>query len=407
MIIRRRRCFRLMASWTIIGISALIVFQFTTSLTKLIEKLAIKASHNLRGHTTTFTYAFDINTTSKNIYFYNPEFFHPVEDWVFDTWGTEKKLEGCPVSQCIFTRGKVRMDKIDAIIFKPRNMVSCPPSKPPGQVWIFAEFESPNNYFEKKCFYDLKNKVNWTMTYRRDADFTLEHGYFRKSNKPKYSDKELDDIFAKKNRTAVVFISNCRTYSKRLAFVKLLQSYGVQVDIFGSCGTRLPSCDDDLRYRACFNISGSLKPDCFSEVLPRYKFFLSLENSLCFDYTTEKSLHRIMQHPIIPVIRDGSNASLFHPPHSYLKTDDYKSVKDLARHMEILANNKTAYLEYFKWKQFYYTEDMYKEWKSAFCQICERLNNPGSYKRIYGDIAAWHMSPRGKFACHNATDLDT
>ncbi|XP_033746960.1 alpha-(1,3)-fucosyltransferase C-like [Pecten maximus] len=297
------------------------------------------------------------------------------------------------------------MDKIDAIIFKPRDMGKCPPSKPPGQVWIFAEFESPSYYFQTKCFYDLKNKVNWTMTYRRDADFTLEHGYFRKRNKPKYSNKELDDIFARKNKTAVVFISHCPVKSERLKFVKLLQSHGVQVDVFGSCGKILKQCDNKLRYQACFNISGVLQPDCFNFVLPQYKFFLSFENSLCLDYTTEKSQHRVMQHPIIPVIRDGSNTSMLHPPQSYINTDDYKSVKELAEHMKMLADNKTAYLEYFKWKQHYYSEDMYLEWNAAFCRICERLHNPDNYRRIYGNIAAWHISPRGQNACYNPTDL--
>ncbi|XP_033746961.1 alpha-(1,3)-fucosyltransferase C-like [Pecten maximus] len=342
----------------------------------------------------------------KNIYFYNPRFFNAFGDWILDTWGTAKKFEGCPVSDCIVTKGNITMDKIDAIIFKPRDMDKCPSSKPPGQVWIFAEFESPSYYFKTKCFHDLKNKVNWTMTYRRDADFTLEHGYFRKGNKPKYSNKKLDDIFARKNKTAVVFISHCPVKSERLKFVELLQSHGIQVDVFGSCGTILKDCDNKLRYQAGFNISGILKPDCFISVLPQYKFFLSFENSLCLDYTTEKSQHRVMQHPIIPVIRDGSNTSMLHPPHSYLNTDDYKSVKELAEHMKMLADNKTAYLEYFKWKQHYYSEDMYLEWNAAFCRICERLHNPENYRRMYGNIAAWHISPRGKNACYNVTDLN-
>ncbi|XP_069139341.1 alpha-(1,3)-fucosyltransferase C-like, partial [Argopecten irradians] len=342
----------------------------------------------------------------KNIYFYNPEFFPVFDDWIVDTWGTGKKFENCPVSDCIVTKNKnISMDKVDAVIFKPRAMRYCPPKKTPGQVWIFTEFESPTYYFQKKCFYALKNKVNWTMSYRRDADFTLEHGYFRKSSKPKYNQKDLDEIYAKKNKMAVAFISNCKARSKRHEFIKLLQSHGIQVDIFGSCGTKLKECDNDLRYRACFNISGSLEPDCFVSVLPKYKFFLSFENALCWDYTTEKSQHRVMQHPIVPVIRDGSNTTIFHPPHSYLNTNDYKSVKELAQHMKTLANNKTAYLEYFKWKQYYETEDMFFEWNAAFCSICERLNNPEKHRRVYRDVAAWHINPNGKQACHNASDL--
>ncbi|XP_069109924.1 alpha-(1,3)-fucosyltransferase C-like [Argopecten irradians] len=341
----------------------------------------------------------------KNIYFYNPKFFHVFTDWILETWGTSKKFEKCAVSSCIVTTGTVPMENIDAIIFKPRDMRYCPPTKPPGQVWIFAEFETPNYYFQTKCFHALKSKVNWTMTYRRDADFPIAHGYFRKRIKLKYSQKELDDIFEKKHKTAVVFISHCPVVSKRLQFIKALQSHGIQVDIFGSCGRRMQKCDNGGRYKNSFNVSGLVKSDCFSEVLLEYKFFLSLENSLCLDYTTEKSLHRVMQHPIVPVIRDGGNASMFHPPHSYLHTSDFKSVKELAEHMKMLSGNKTAYLEYLKWKQNYYSEDMFSDWNSAFCSLCERLHNTENHRRIYRDIAAWHISPGGKQACHGPTDL--
>ncbi|OWF38041.1 alpha-(1,3)-fucosyltransferase C-like [Mizuhopecten yessoensis] len=366
-------------------------------------------SHSTDATNWTITLRNMTNTTGKqikNIYFYNPQFYHVFNDWISGTWGTSKKFEGCPVSECIVTKGKIPIEKIDAIMFKPRDMSYCPPIKPLGQVWIFVEFETPNYYFRTKCFYDLKNKVNWTMTYRRDADFPVAHGYFRRGNKRKYSQKDLDDIFAKKNKTAVVFISHCPTVGKRLQFIKLLQSYGIQVDVFGLCGTKtLKDCGNEDRYKASFNVSGELKPDCFGTVLSQYKFFLSLENSLCMDYTTEKSLHRIMQHPIIPVIRDGSNASIFHPPHSYIHTSNYGSVKELAQHMKMLSANKTAYLDYFQWKQHYHTEDMYKEWNSAFCRICERLHYPEKYRRVYRDIAAWHISPGGKHVCHGPMDL--
>lgn len=208
------------------------------------------------------------------MYFYNPQFYHVFTDWILETWGTSKTFEGCPVSDCIVTKGKVPIEKIDGIIFKPRDMGYCPPYKPPGQVWIFAEFETPNYFFQSKCFYDLKNKVNWTMTYRRDADFPIAHGYFRRGSKRKYSQKDLDDIFAKKTKTAVVFISHCPTVGKRLQFSKVLQSYGIQVDVFGLCGTKtLQNCDNKDRYKASFNVTGDLKPDCFGTVLSEYNFF--------------------------------------------------------------------------------------------------------------------------------------
>ncbi|XP_069128868.1 4-galactosyl-N-acetylglucosaminide 3-alpha-L-fucosyltransferase FUT5-like [Argopecten irradians] len=279
-------------------------------------------------------------------------------------------------------------------------------SKPRGQVWIFFENESPNYFSKKQCLPAMNNKINWTVTYRRDADFTITYGYFRKSTKPKYSLGHLDGIYAKKTKTAVVFMSNCDTFSKRMKFIKSLRSHGVDVDIFGKCGKVLDKSDNKGRFQSVYNISRTLTPDFFPSVLARYKFYLSFENSLCLDYTTEKSLHRVMQHPIVPVIRDGSNTSLFHPHHSYINTEDYKSVKDLAQYMKKLANDKTAYLEYFNWKRYYYTDDLYIEWNNVFCRMCERLHNPESFRRIYRNITSWHMSPGGKNACYEPTDLN-
>ena len=55
--------------------------------------------------------------------------------------------------------------------------------------------------------------------------------------------------------------------------VKELQKY-IDVDIYGACGTKVCSYKNE--------------EDCRQMAAKNYKFYLSLENSLCLDYVTEK-----------------------------------------------------------------------------------------------------------------------
>ena len=58
------------------------------------------------------------------------------------------------------------------------------------------------------------------------------------------------------------------------------------------------------------------------------------------------------------------------PPHSFIHVEDYDDVQSLADHLHYLANNSTAYSEYFWWTQYYEV----KETKRA-CDTCQFLND--------------------------------
>jgi hypothetical protein len=143
-----------------------------------------------------------------------------------------------------------------------------------------------------------------------------------------------------------------------------------------------------------------------------YKFYLSLENSLCADYVTEKFFGP-MHHNIIPIVFDlhGHHEKLA-PPHSYINAAQFPSVRHLADYLIELDHNDTLYNEYFWWKKHYVIRDISVDAalraanaqenetkirksvveKLAMCQLCQRLDDERrnySSNKIYRSITDW------------------
>jgi hypothetical protein len=82
------------------------------------------------------------------------------------------------------------------------------------------------------------------------------------------TDEKIIKTFERKSKTAAWFVSNCNLQtSLRNELTKDLQKLGVEVDIFGACGTLQTPKDNVYE---------------FLEL--NYKFYFSFENSLCEDY---------------------------------------------------------------------------------------------------------------------------
>ena len=117
-------------------------------------------------------------------------------------------------------------------------------------------------------------------------------------------------------------VSHCTTDNYREKYVKKLQEY-IQVDIFGHCmGQECPKGHKDT----CFNLA------------EEYWFYISFENSNCYDYITEK-LWRTVEMPVIPIVMGGGNYTRDAPENSVIDVNDFASVKDLADYLIYLTNN--------------------------------------------------------------------
>ncbi|XP_069101396.1 glycoprotein 3-alpha-L-fucosyltransferase A-like [Argopecten irradians] len=353
------------------------------------------------------THRNDKHTSNELILFWEPKFWFG--DWIGNQLDTSDVFKKCPVSTCVLTKNRLTLHKADAVVFRQWSLNECKRKTKRGQVWIVFEHEPPTRFF----FRELKthcnfNLFNWTMSYRRDTDFTLNYGLFSNASYP-YDKRALHTTFKSKTKTAVAFISHCRDQSNRLQYIQKLRSHGIDVDVYGSCGNL--SCHSGLgimaNKKAVWNVSMNfeMQRDCFGVLDSEYKFYLSFENSLCEDYVTEKSLHLVLRHDILPIIRDGSNRSLFHPPNSYLDTKDFISVKALADYIKLLSHNFAAYERYFHWKKYFSVENISAVLQKNLCEICKRLNDQRKYQRVNRNMVASFRS-RNPISpvCHAPTD---
>ena len=129
--------------------------------------------------------------------------------------------------------------------------------------------------------------------------------------------------------------------------------------------------------------------DCHLRISREYKFYLSFENSLCEDYTTEK-LYHIFQHqmPIVPVVRGAPNVKNYIPNDTYIDTHDFKSANELAEFLKEVGGNKEKYTGYLKRMSMFTSVGHEESFQRSMCDICELLNKP--FRNPYPlNIPAW------------------
>ncbi|ESO93199.1 hypothetical protein LOTGIDRAFT_175583 [Lottia gigantea] len=253
-----------------------------------------------------------------------------------------------------------------------------------GQIWIFAVFESPMfSYSQEFNNAILKDKINWTMTYRHDSDIPAPYGIVKKISG---QSKNYTKIMAEKTKLAAQVVSHCSTPSLRERYVKSLQKY-ISVTVYGRCGPEK---------------QGSKDTNLFQKIEKSYKFYLAFENSLCRDYVTEKFFIR-QNSSIVPIVRGDGNYQHFYPNNSYIDVRDFKSISDLAKYIQYLDRNDTAYIEYLKAKENYVlTGGTPYNVVEPFCQMCKMVNNPDKYRNSYSNVQDWYSNG----ACRNPTDLN-
>ena len=115
----------------------------------------------------------------------------------------------------------------------------------------------------------------------------------------------------------------------------------------------------------------------YKKILREYKFYLSFENANCKDYVSEKFFSALRTEEAIPVALGGASLqdyALAAPPHSFIHVDEYQSVLSLAKKLDYLSQNETAYKEYFWWTEHYRVTSLWEHYVSAQCDLCEKMN---------------------------------
>ena len=165
--------------------------------------------------------------------------------------------------------------------------------------------------------------------------------------------------FEKLNFKSIKIFEN-RTDSKRERLVQRLVDLGVTVDIFGDCG------------EAPWTETWNDEDPKFAQ----YRYYLSLENSLCDDYVSEKlfrGLNLSVKFGLIPVALHGSinYASLNIPENSFIDANSMK-IERLAHLLKNeLPNDLKRLAKMFQWQSQFKLDQHFFEIKWE--NFCERL----------------------------------
>ena len=117
-----------------------------------------------------------------------------------------------------------------------------------------------------KCACCLKNKINWTISFSKNADIYLPYGQLSLLPKERRPHRNYFQIANSKSKDAVWIVSNCQTFSKREIYVEILKKY-ISVDILGACGAKW-DCGRRLIHNKCFGILNTT-----------YKYYLAFETA--------------------------------------------------------------------------------------------------------------------------------
>ena len=97
------------------------------------------------------------------------------------------------------------------------------------------------------------------------------------------------------------------------------------------------------------------------------QFYLSLENSLCKDYVTEK-FWKVLPYNVIPIVLNAVNMTDIAPPHSYIDIKDFPSLEgmkiyqqnnshkkyvEFAKYIVRVSEDDALFASFFWWRKFY------------------------------------------------------
>ena len=274
----------------------------------------------------------------------------------------------CPVSNCLVTTKIPHYPDAAAVLFNHFLIDGPPPTKYPGQVWIFQS-EEPPYYTVTEYDKQWNGMFNYTFTYRNDSVLSDAFGRLEKRKVPIIRD--YDEMFESKDGDVAMFESNCDPPSRRQEYVKELMRY-IKVDVYGRCGHH--KCG-----KRNFNNRGS----CHDMIAKRYKFYLSFENSICKDYISEKIYHVFEAgYPIIPVVRSAPNILDYIPRRLFINTYDFKHPKYLARYLHRLGNDKRRYIQFVKTIDGFTSPGHAGIFQESMCKLCSILNEPMNHPHV-------------------------
>ena len=264
----------------------------------------------------------------------------------------------------------------DAVLMQLNRLegIGKPPLRSLGQVFVLVEREPRTRALRLKIF---ENIFNWTMTYRRDSDIFYPYGKIVERTE-KVPEKNYSEIYRRKKKGIVWFVSHCNTKSQREIYAAELNKY-IDVDIVGKCGRlRCPRQRKEAR-------------KCLPKFEDEYFFRFSFENTYLKDYVTEK-LFDTFSTNVVQIVGGSADYNQIVPSHTVIDAKDFKSPKSLAIYLKLLMASEDRYTAYLKTKDKYYAEKRTDRSQKAYCQLCSMLHNQDKYRKSYNNIGDWWLN---------------
>lgn len=250
---------------------------------------------------------------------------------------------------CEWTRDRDRLGEADAVAISLDFPLPVPlPARRPGLAFVAASMENLQRRGEFHTLGPRLGRADLLITYELDAHVP------RPYLEPPFL-KRRDRSPVKRGDAAIAaFISNCNTQAAgdldRLHILRQLARL-VPVHHYGRC-------DHNTNMEA----TGNRRRDWGArklEVAASYRFLAAMENSLALDYVSEKVYHALAVGTV-PVYLGAPNIYDFLPCNrtkpcivhvaAFVEANGRVNTVRLARHLQHLAANETAYGEYLAWR---------------------------------------------------------
>ncbi|CAO3565338.1 unnamed protein product [Mortierella alpina] len=270
--------------------------------------------------------------------------------WFRQTIEEGKVVDYCGLPYtCRFTLDRSKYDDAKVIVihassFDPNDFPSIEDVQSGRKALVLNTLEAP---------WDWQIKSKWTGIFTHlwsysfgTADFVQSYflagrgpGSFIQNilAKPMYTIQEKNQ-FRKELAPIAWIVSSCTSENARHFYVKQLLKY-IDVDIYGHCmkNKDWPTHPDGQQFTD-------------REVVGRYKFYLSIENTNCNDYVTEK-IERPYSVGVVPILDGPKDYSRFIPTnHSTIRLDEFSTPEQLAIRIHQLDENDDTYLTYLDYK---------------------------------------------------------
>lgn len=222
----------------------------------------------------------------------------------------------CSFQNCFITDNSTFLRDVtefDVVLFNAislnHNQINLPVNRSVNQKYVLISSEASANYPISKRYNFF---FNWTWSYILESDISCPSVVIK--NKSDYiigpkvvmhwmnmaemkpTSKYVKHKLRNKKLAAAWIVPKCDNSITQYNYVQQLRSalsqYGLTVDIFGECGNV-----------KCLN---RWVQTCYALIENYYYFYLSFENSISFDYVTEKLLIAL-HHFAVPVVYGGAN----------------------------------------------------------------------------------------------------